>query len=136
MTLKKKHFLQELNKNEATFINDEFDNLYRNKIQSRFSTINSSTATEINTFQAIEVGCVNFSSTGSATVVRTFTLQEEHSVILCAQASARRISINATVTDVTNSSIEVTIDAPTASDISDVTTDTIMVDWSVIGAGK
>jgi hypothetical protein len=72
MPIKKPHTLRKLDETEAAQLDQNFDQLYKTKLESR-SHRNSSGAQK-SIYQVAEHGLVGFSATGSATVAKTFSL--------------------------------------------------------------
>jgi hypothetical protein len=133
MPIKKPHTLRKLDETEAAQLDQNFDQLYKTKLESR-SHRNSSGAQK-SIYQVAEHGLVGFSATGSATVAKTFSLEESHNEIVFAQAHAFSTLVTAHITDVTGTSV--TIECRTVSGtaaFSAVTTASITVAFQVIGS--
>jgi len=132
MPLRKPHIIRAVSKEEVDQINENWDVLYKVKLESRFKTFDSGVRSFI--FQSQEFGETTFSATGSPTVAKTFALAEKYANILYVNAHAQSILIDAIVTDITNSSLTVTcVNRSGSNDFSAATTAAISVFYQVVG---
>lgn len=138
MTQKKKHILKGFSLNEIPKLDENFNDLYRNKIESIALYDASASGAALRSYQAMEHGYAYFSANGSAVTTRTFPVRSQFEQIIYANAHARHSAITARVTDITNTSI--TIDAVSVSAsggaqaFSLTTTASLTVYWQIIGS--
>jgi len=133
VTLKKPHNLKTLEKNEATLLDENVGRLYRDKLEGRFATVNSTATLE--TFQSVEHGRIDFSSTGSPTMAKTIKLADFHGKILYATAHSQDQLAIATVTDVTSTSITLLLRSVSGTaNFSSVTTALVSVYYQIVGS--
>lgn len=134
MTIRKPYTIKNMSVEEASQLDDSINRLYVNKLESRVKR-DTSDNLQVHTYQVGEYGESNFSSNGSATVVKSFAFQETFSTIIYANAHAKSALTSAHVTDVTGSGITITLRSISGTaGLSGVTTATISVFWQVIGA--
>jgi len=133
LTLKKPHHLKTMESNEAPLLDENTSRLYQNKIESRFSTDNETTT--IDSYQSVEHGRLDFSATGSPTIAKTVKTAELHGKIIYATAHAQNTLAIATVTDVTNTSITISLRSISGTaNFSSVTTDVVSVYYQIVGS--
>lgn len=135
MSRKKPNTLRSLGREEAAQVNQNFDVLYRTRLESLYSHDPIASATVIAPFQVAEMGRFYISATGSPTITKSFPIISKISDIVFAEANCQRVGTLATVTDVTASSItiETQIISSTGS-FSAITTACQIVNWKVIGS--
>lgn len=132
MTKKRKYTILSLAATEAPEVNNEFDQVYSSKLESR--QYNSFGTATIAPFQMMENGSIYFSATGSPTITQS-VLIEKYNTFVTAHASCRSTLAHAVVTDVTNTSISITLRTISGTaNFSDVTTASLIVDYTVIGS--
>ena len=133
MTLRKPHNIKKVTSEEATMLNENYDRLFQSKLESRFYTSGSDTF--IKNYQSMELFRFTASANGSPTTVITVPLKAVHDQVLFAQANAISPLMFAHVTDVTNTSIEVSVRSISGTaNFSAVTTATISIQLQVIGS--
>lgn len=106
MTNKVPVLVKNMDKKEAPQINRAITKAYQTRLESIQKRESSGIAPY--TYQAVEHGEVNFSANGSPTVVQTFSLSQKYNTIVYAEAHAVSTNIEARVTDITQSQIEIT----------------------------
>jgi len=131
MTIKKAHTITRFNDSAAPLLEENVQRLYVNKVESRFRR-DSATVSQFS-YQSIEHGLFSVSAAGVSSITTTLPLAETHNTIIWAVAHARSAGITAHVTDVTNTSISVTVTSPAAT-LSAVTTSSFIVQYQVIGS--
>lgn len=116
MTVRKRHQLND------PYTDYEVTEIYRTKPESQVLRTDSGTA--IRPFQVMEHGESDFTATGSATIAKSFAFTETYSNVVYAQAHAQDQNILAAVTDVTQSSVTITIRAVDGGNVSSVSVTT------------
>lgn len=135
MSRKKPHTLRSLGREEAPEANANFDTLFRNKLESTLFHDPIASATVVNPFQVQETGRIFFSSNASPTIVKNIAIRSVMGDICFAEAHSQVPGIAATVTDVTASSLTITVwISSTTTLFSSVTTASFGVFWTVIGS--
>lgn len=134
MTLKKTHSIKKFEGAEVPALNNDLDRLYKTRLESRFMYEGSSSAVEASIYQAVEHGMLSLSATSTGTIVRSVALSQPYSKIIYASAHARSTVVSAHVTDVTNSSVQITLRSISAADVSAVTTAAVVVQYQVVGS--
>ena len=133
MTMKKPTTIKEFSPGTAPKLNQNLDVLYYGKLESRWKRESSGITSYI--YQSMETGEVTFSSTGSATISKSFGFKERMGTVVFAIAHSQNINTLATVTDITNTGL--TIECRTVSgtaDFSAVTTASFSVFFQAIGS--
>ena len=132
MSIKKKYTLKEFDPETINKIDDLFETAYANKLESRFW--NNSASESVQTFQNAIHGTIGFSATGSATVTQSITLPETGQV-LYANAHAQSALVSAHITDVTNTTVAITLAPISASSVSEaIQTSSVNVFFQVVRA--
>src|SRR3990167_4432410 len=107
MSFRKPHTIVKVDKTEAHAIDIQFQELYENKLESEYR--NNSGTNQRFIYQVQEVGEKNFSSTGSPSVAITLSFKNKFNTVLYANAHARDNSFIASVTDITQSAMTITM---------------------------
>jgi hypothetical protein len=133
MTARKPYNIKKMSPEESDPLNRTLDKLYSHKLESKWKRETSGITSYV--YQQQECGEAVFSATGSPTVARTFSLQENHSRIIYAMAHAKSTEIIAAVTDVTASSITITCKTVSGTaNFSNVTTAVVSVYYTVLSS--
>ena len=135
MPIKKPYTIKALTAQDVPHIDENFNLLYKNKLECRFKYEGSSTAVAYYINNFTELGQISVSANGSPTIVKSIPLQERSERVLFAEAHAISPLVSAHVTDITGTSI--TIEARTISgtaNFSAVTTASIIVFFQYIGS--
>jgi len=88
-------------------LNNSLDILYRTRLESVHKAVDS--AIKSYNYHVAEYGEVDFTATGSPTITRTFAYKEKKNEIIHYNAHARSTLAIACVTNVTQTSIEITV---------------------------
>jgi len=137
MTQRKPHYIARLDDDSAEQLDENVDSLYEKKAESHMYYKGSASETIVKAYQSQQMGDGLFSATGSPTVTKTFPLPEKQVDVIYVTAHACTNLFTAHVTDVTQTSVSVTIQNKSgAGNISANSTEACRVFWQVIGSNQ
>jgi len=137
MTQRKPHYISKIDDGSVELLDENVDSLYEKKAESHMYYNGSASETVVKAYQSQQLGKGVFSATGSPTVTKTFPLPEKQVDVIYVTAHACSDLFTAHVTDVTQTSVAVTIQNRSgAGNISANSTEACTVFWQVIGSNQ
>jgi len=128
MTIKKAHTVKTMAADEAPMLDENVSRLYQNKLEARQH--NDSGTAKILSFQSMETGVFSASATAAAgSIAYTRALEASKGPVTLTQSEVNTVGLFTTVTDVTQTSITVTVHA--AADITSTATGVYQVRYAV-----
>jgi len=119
MTFRNDEAINDFDIGSVTPLNRSLDTLYKSRIEGVYH--NNQTQIKSYIYQTMETGNVLISATGSATVTIAVGYKEKKENVFSAFANAQSTRVHAAVTNVTNSSMEITL-FPSVNYLSPTTT--------------
>jgi|TARA_R100000781_G_C4075042_1_gene125792 hypothetical protein len=119
MTFRNDEAINDFDIGSVTPLNRSLDTLYKTRVESVYN--NNQTQIKSHIYHTMETGDVLFSATGSATVTIAVGYKEKKENVFGAFANVQSTRVHAAVTNVTNSSMEITL-FPSVNYLSPTTT--------------
>ena len=131
MAKKRPFYIKAFTDDTISQFNENEEHLYKRKIESIYHRTITGTAAYL--YQDIETWNIDYSANSTQGVARTWAFSQNKNTVICVHATTRNPEFVASVTDITNSHVTVTVNAmrlnSTASLASLAAT---YVNWSAI----
>jgi hypothetical protein len=137
MTIKKQHTIFKVTPEDGPYIDQNFDSLYKNKLEARFH--NNSGTTVVNAYQSIHTGTLLMTPTSTSTVSQITTVisyaeKLGSPQVAVAQCLSPNRSWRATVTDITQTALTIVIVPTGGLGVMNSSGCSISVNYFVLGA--